>query len=146
MKCTGAMFYLVEADFEQAMGITLQRGRFVTSQDNENAPLVIDIDDVFARTYFPDENPDREARPSACNSTCKRKSSGWWGTSSNGGRAETPNRPIEAQFLLSVHAASRTADAARGGRRGGGGAHGGRSGNRDGTGSPRGCSNSIRAR
>ena len=52
-----AMFYLVEAGFQQAMGITLQRGRFITAQDNETAPLVIDIDDVFARTYFPDENP-----------------------------------------------------------------------------------------
>jgi predicted permease len=53
----GAMFYLVEADFQQAMGITLKRGRFVTEQDNENTALVIDIDDVFARTYFPGENP-----------------------------------------------------------------------------------------
>jgi len=53
----GAMFYLVEADFQQAMGITLERGRFVTAQDNEYAPLVMDIDDVFARTYFPGENP-----------------------------------------------------------------------------------------
>jgi predicted permease len=52
-----AMFYLVEAGFQQAMGITLERGRFVTPQDNENAPVVIDIDDVFARTYFPHENP-----------------------------------------------------------------------------------------
>jgi predicted permease len=52
-----AMYYLVEAGFEQAMGITLQRGRFVTPQDNENTPVVIDIDDVFARTWFPDENP-----------------------------------------------------------------------------------------
>ncbi len=52
-----AMFYLVEAGFEQAMGITLERGRFVTRQDNENAPLVIDIDDAFAHTYFPHEDP-----------------------------------------------------------------------------------------
>ena len=52
-----AMFYLVEAGFQQAMGITLERGRFVTPQDNENAPVVIDIDDVFARMYFPHENP-----------------------------------------------------------------------------------------
>jgi predicted permease len=52
-----AMFYLVESGFEQAMGITLERGRFVAPRDNENAPLVIDIDDVFARTYFPGENP-----------------------------------------------------------------------------------------
>jgi hypothetical protein len=53
----GAMFYLVEAGFQQAMGITLERGRFITAQDNENAPIVIDIDDVFARTYFPGEDP-----------------------------------------------------------------------------------------
>jgi predicted permease len=52
-----AMFYLVEAGFERAMGMTLQRGRFVTPQDHENAPVVIDIDDVFARTWFPSENP-----------------------------------------------------------------------------------------
>ena len=52
-----AMFYLVEAGFQQAMGITLERGRFVTPQDNENAPIVIDIDDSFARTYFPNESP-----------------------------------------------------------------------------------------
>jgi predicted permease len=52
-----AMYYLVEAGFEQAMGITLERGRFVTPQDNENAPVAIDIDDVFARTWFPRENP-----------------------------------------------------------------------------------------
>ena len=52
-----AMFYLVEAGFEKAMGITLERGRFVTPQDNENTPAVIDIDDAFARMYFPNENP-----------------------------------------------------------------------------------------
>jgi putative ABC transport system permease protein len=39
------------------MGITLKRGRFITAQDNENAPVVIDIDDVFALTYFPHEDP-----------------------------------------------------------------------------------------
>jgi predicted permease len=52
-----SMYYLVEAGFQQAMGITLESGRFVTPQDNENAPVVIDIDDVFARTWFPSENP-----------------------------------------------------------------------------------------
>ncbi len=52
-----AMFYLVEAGFEPAMGVTLERGRFVNAQDNENAPVAIDIDDNFARTYFPNEDP-----------------------------------------------------------------------------------------
>ena len=52
-----AMFYLAEGGFQQAMGITLQRGRFITPQDDEHAPVVIDIDDVFARTYFPGQDP-----------------------------------------------------------------------------------------
>jgi predicted permease len=52
-----AMFYLAEAGFQQAMGIPLERGRFITPQDDEHASVVIDIDDVFARTYFPNGNP-----------------------------------------------------------------------------------------
>jgi len=52
-----ATFFLVESGFQQAMGITLQRGRFVTDQDNENTLIVIDIDDSFARMYFPDQDP-----------------------------------------------------------------------------------------
>lgn len=32
-----AMFYLVEAGFQQAMGVTLERGRFITPQDDEHA-------------------------------------------------------------------------------------------------------------
>ena len=52
-----ALFYLAEAGFQKAMGVTLERGRFITAQDDEHAPIVVDIDDVFARTYFPHEDP-----------------------------------------------------------------------------------------
>jgi predicted permease len=52
-----AMFYLVESGFKQAMGINLKRGRFITPQDNERSPTVIVIDEVFARTSFPHEDP-----------------------------------------------------------------------------------------
>jgi hypothetical protein len=52
-----AMFYLVEAGFRDAMGMTLERGRFINEHDDEHAPVVIDIDDVLARTYFPYEDP-----------------------------------------------------------------------------------------
>ena len=52
-----AMFYLAESGFQQAMGVILERGRFITPQDDENAPVVVDIDDVFAHTYFPQEDP-----------------------------------------------------------------------------------------
>jgi predicted permease len=53
----GSLFYLVEEGFQRAMGITLLRGRFVTERDDEHAPIVIDIDDIFARSYFPNEDP-----------------------------------------------------------------------------------------
>jgi predicted permease len=53
----GATFFLVEAGFREAMGITLRRGRFVTGEDNENTPIVIDIDENFARMYFPGQDP-----------------------------------------------------------------------------------------
>jgi len=52
-----SMFYLVESGFQSAMGVTLERGRFITPQDDEHAPVVVDIDDIFARTYFPNQNP-----------------------------------------------------------------------------------------
>jgi predicted permease len=49
--------YVVGPGYLQTMGIPLQRGRFFTAQDNERAPLVVVIDDVFARKYFGTENP-----------------------------------------------------------------------------------------
>ena len=52
-----ATFFLVESGFREAMGLTLLRGRFITDQDNENEPVVIDIDDNFARAQFPGQDP-----------------------------------------------------------------------------------------
>jgi predicted permease len=55
MKFT--LFYLVQPDYLKAMGIPLERGRFLTPQDNERAPLVTVIDEQFDRLYFGNENP-----------------------------------------------------------------------------------------
>jgi predicted permease len=52
-----ALFYLAEAGFQSAMDVPLRRGRYLTPQDNEHSPTVVVIDDFFARTYFPGENP-----------------------------------------------------------------------------------------
>ncbi len=52
-----ALFYLAEAGFQKAMGITMLRGRFLTSADDERAVAAIVIDDVFARMFFPGQNP-----------------------------------------------------------------------------------------
>ncbi len=51
------MCFLVEGGFRRAMGVRLERGRFVTDRDDEHAPIVVDIDEAFARKYFPNENP-----------------------------------------------------------------------------------------
>ncbi len=49
--------YIVEPDYLAAMGIPLQRGRFFSPQDDEHAPRVVVVDDVFARKFFPDQDP-----------------------------------------------------------------------------------------
>ena len=53
----GALKYIVEPGYLRTMGIQLQQGRFFTAQDDEHSPLVVVIDDAFARKYFPNQNP-----------------------------------------------------------------------------------------
>jgi putative ABC transport system permease protein len=52
-----ALFYLIEPDYLKAMGTPLLRGRFFTEQENEHSPAVVVIDEIFARKYFPNEDP-----------------------------------------------------------------------------------------
>ncbi len=52
-----AQWYAVAPDYLKAMGIPLNRGRFLSAQDTETTPFVVVIDDGFARSYFPDKDP-----------------------------------------------------------------------------------------
>ena len=56
-----SLFYVVEPDYLKAMGIPLERGRFLTSADNEHAPFTIVIDEKFARLHFPGQTPSAGA-------------------------------------------------------------------------------------
>jgi predicted permease len=52
-----AISYVVQEDYLKVMRIPLQRGRFLTAQDNEHSSHVIVIDDFFARKFFGDQDP-----------------------------------------------------------------------------------------
>jgi putative ABC transport system permease protein len=49
--------YVVQEDYLRVMGIPLAHGRFFTAQDNERAPHVVVVDDVFAKKFFGDRDP-----------------------------------------------------------------------------------------
>lgn len=49
--------YVVDPDYLKLMRTPLLRGRFFTEADNETAPRVAVIDDVFAHKFFGDEDP-----------------------------------------------------------------------------------------
>jgi len=49
--------YIVGPDYLKTMGIPLQRGRFFSEQDDEHSQPVAVVDDVFARKYFPGQDP-----------------------------------------------------------------------------------------
>ena len=52
-----SLFTLAESGYQGAMGLTLLRGRFISPRDDEHAPVVIVIDNMFAQKYFPGQNP-----------------------------------------------------------------------------------------
>jgi predicted permease len=52
-----ALSYVVQESYLQLMKIPLQRGRFFTERDNENTAHVIVVDEVFAKQYFPGQDP-----------------------------------------------------------------------------------------
>ena len=52
-----AISYVVEPDYLKTMRIPIMRGRFFTEVDDEHAPRVAVIDEVFARKFFGSEDP-----------------------------------------------------------------------------------------
>jgi predicted permease len=95
-----ALFYIVEPDYLKAMGIPLERGRFLTRADREHSPFVIVIDEQFAKLYFAGHNPIGQH----VNLTIINKAAeivGIVGHIKQWGLAEDAHSPIQAQFYMS---------------------------------------------
>jgi predicted permease len=52
-----SLFYVVQPDYLKVMKVRLKRGRFLTGSDSETAPMVIVIDEEFARRFFGNRDP-----------------------------------------------------------------------------------------
>ncbi|HZD92910.1 MAG TPA: ABC transporter permease [Candidatus Sulfotelmatobacter sp.] len=52
-----ALFYGVDPDYLNVMGIRLLRGRFLSPQDNEKSPCAVAVDEEFVRKAFPGQDP-----------------------------------------------------------------------------------------
>jgi putative ABC transport system permease protein len=53
----GAGYLIVKPDYFKAMKIPVLQGRTFTHADSKDSPLVVMINEAFARKYFPDRNP-----------------------------------------------------------------------------------------
>ena len=53
----GAGYLIVKPDYFKAMKIPVLQGRAFAQNDTKDSPLVVMINEAFARKYFPDRNP-----------------------------------------------------------------------------------------
>lgn len=96
-----ALFYGVQPGYLKAMGIPLLRGRFINAQDTEHSPFVIDIDEDFAKMYFPGQDPiGKRVNFSILNTS--GEIIGIVGHVKQWGLDESPNTPIRAQFYFPI--------------------------------------------
>jgi predicted permease len=51
-----AIDYIIGPDYLRVMQVPLQRGRFLSAQDNEHSTVAVVVDDVFARKFYPGQD------------------------------------------------------------------------------------------
>jgi predicted permease len=97
--------YIVEPDYLKTMQLSLKRGRFLTSDDNEHASSVTVIDESLADKYFPGENPighylDLNTNPQDPNKVPNPRIVGVVGHVNQWGLDTDATFPLQAQVYL----------------------------------------------
>ncbi|HTX37127.1 MAG TPA: ABC transporter permease [Bryobacteraceae bacterium] len=96
-----ALFYVVEPDYLKAMGITLERGRFLSPADSQHAPFTVVIDEQFARLHFAGQNPiGQRLHLEVLDQVAEIV--GVVGHVKQWGLAEDAHSPVLAQFYMSI--------------------------------------------
>jgi predicted permease len=96
-----SLFYLVGPGYLKAMGIPLERGRFLTAADNAHSPSVIAIDEQFAKLYFAGQNPiGQHVNLAILNKAAEIV--GIVGHVKQWGLDENANSAIQAQFYIPI--------------------------------------------
>jgi predicted permease len=96
-----SLFYVAEPDYVKAMGISLDRGRFLTTADNEHSPFVIVIDERFAKLYFARQNPiGQHVNLAVLNKMAEIV--GIVGHVKQWGLTEDANSRVQAQFYMAI--------------------------------------------
>ena len=97
-----ALSYFVQPDYLKVMRIPLERGRFITPDDNEHSPFVIVVDDQFARLFFGNHNPIGQ-RVNLDILNTKAEIVGVVGHVKQFGLAGDSTSPIQSQCYFSVY-------------------------------------------
>ena len=96
-----SLFYLVQPDYLKVMRTPLRRGRFLSPQDNEHAPLAVVIDDRFAQLYLQGQDPiGKHVNFDIMNTTAEIV--GVVGHVKQWGLDENSTTPVQAQCYLSL--------------------------------------------
>jgi len=96
-----SLFYAVQPDYLNVMRIPLKRGRFFTEADNETAPMVMVIDEEFAKRFFGARDPiGTHVNLTILNTTAEIV--GIVGHVKQWGLDENASAPVQAQLYLSL--------------------------------------------
>jgi predicted permease len=96
-----SLFYVTQPDYLKVMRIPLVHGRFLTESDNEAAPLVVVVDEQFARSFFGNRDPiGQHVNFSILNTTAEIV--GIVGHVKQWGLDEDASSPVQAQCYFSL--------------------------------------------